>query len=321
MSAVNNVVKFMIDGRTHARFYPTFKIVNYTQAYKPLYLFIYKAGDTVRLRENSGYTASLDRINSKIVIQLDTTIRNDTAWIYLASEITLAVTMNGFRAVGGDASDTLYWQTASEQDNLGFNLQRRIKPQFFDSLMKVAPMLNDSTSGHAAKLARQNNLSVLDTSWVTINNRLISGAPSGVSYGVRKYRQVDYRVLNDLCYEYRLEAVDYEGKSKWYGPTEARPHVIMPLAFALYANYPNPFAKATTIRFDIPAETRLELNIYNLQGRLVRRLLKLDKYLPGYYHTVWNGKDEFGRELSAGPYIYEIKAKGFAKAKVMFMVR
>jgi hypothetical protein len=229
--------------------------------------------------------------------------------------------MSDFRARGGDNSDTLYWQTASEQDNLGFNIERRIKPAFFDSLMKALPSMADSGITNAGRLAKMNRLSWVDTAWRQVNDKIIPGAPQGVSYGVRRYKHIDYRALNDLCYEYRLAAVDYEAKTKWYGPVEARPHEVFPLAFALYTNFPNPFVRTTTIRFDVPVATKLELNIYNLQGRLVRRLIRPVKFQPGFHRVIWNGKDEFDHAIAVGPYIYQLKAQGFEKSKMMFMVR
>lgn len=75
--------------------------------------------------------------------------------------------------------------------------------------------------------------------------------------------------------------------------------------FVLYRPVPNPFANQVQITFNIPAQKEIKLNIYDVSGRLVRRLIdgRLEK---GRYSIVWNGTDSENRKMGSG--IYFVKA-------------
>lgn len=71
------------------------------------------------------------------------------------------------------------------------------------------------------------------------------------------------------------------------------------------SNYPNPFNPETTIRFNIEKPSRVELDIYNVQGRLIDSLVN-QELNAGKHSVVWNGSDRYGNELSGGVYIYRL---------------
>jgi len=111
---------------------------------------------------------------------------------------------------------------------------------------------------------------------------------------------VDYDVNNDIEYEYRLESVDFSNKHDAYpGYADVRPGRILPMIFDLRPNYPNPFRALTMIRYAIPVKTRVDLFVYNLQGRLIRKLVDAARLEPGFYKAVWNGKDDYGRTVAS----------------------
>ena len=70
----------------------------------------------------------------------------------------------------------------------------------------------------------------------------------------------------------------------------------------LYPNVPNPFNPSTQIAYQIPEAGHVSLAIYNTLGQQVRVLVQ-DSQAPGHYRVRWDGKDEFGREVSSGVYI------------------
>ena len=72
--------------------------------------------------------------------------------------------------------------------------------------------------------------------------------------------------------------------------------------------HPNPFNPSTTISFDLPRATEVSLDIYDLQGRLVRRLLDESPYATGSHKQVWDGRDGEGRATSSGVYFYRFEA-------------
>jgi hypothetical protein len=75
---------------------------------------------------------------------------------------------------------------------------------------------------------------------------------------------------------------------------------------ALRPGAPNPFSGSTSIRFEMPAAGTAELGVYDVAGRLVKRLLS--GHLPAGSHlTVWDGVDEQGRRVSGGVYFAHLK--------------
>ncbi len=66
-------------------------------------------------------------------------------------------------------------------------------------------------------------------------------------------------------------------------------------------NYPNPFNPQTTFKFSLAAESAVKLNIFNIKGQLVARLV--DEKLPAGIHTIsWNGRDFNDKNASSGIY-------------------
>ena len=95
---------------------------------------------------------------------------------------------------------------------------------------------------------------------------------------------------------------------------------LIPDKYQLYQNYPNPFNAATVIRFDLPHESHITLEIYDLQGRRVMTLADGIRQ-PGSYHVRWNGRDLQGRELATGIYFYSIRADNFRQLRKMALVK
>jgi hypothetical protein len=93
----------------------------------------------------------------------------------------------------------------------------------------------------------------------------------------------------------------------------------IPGMFVLYQNYPNPFNPSTTIRFDIPAQTHVRLEVYNILGSLVRTLLDEVKN-TGSYSITWDGLDTNGNQSPTGLYYYRLRSGNFYQVqKALFM--
>ncbi len=89
--------------------------------------------------------------------------------------------------------------------------------------------------------------------------------------------------------------------------TEFRGVIDRPTTFRLSQIYPNPFARRTGIRYEVPSTGRVTVEIYDLQGRRVRFLVD-EIHQPGYYLIPWDGRDATGRDLSSGIYLCRMKA-------------
>ena len=99
----------------------------------------------------------------------------------------------------------------------------------------------------------------------------------------------------------------------------------LPTVFALSQNYPNPFNPTTQIKYDLPEQATVVLNIYNVLGQEVATLANAEQS-AGFYTVTWDGKNNFGNQVSSGVYFYRFEAKGnsgqnFATLKKMLFLK
>jgi hypothetical protein len=97
-------------------------------------------------------------------------------------------------------------------------------------------------------------------------------------------------------------------------------YVYIPKEFLLTQNYPNPFNPATTIRYEIPNESRVVLKVYNMLGQEVRTLANTTQG-RGVYHVQWDGKNESGNMVSSGVYLYRLEAGSTVKSRKMLFIK
>jgi hypothetical protein len=95
---------------------------------------------------------------------------------------------------------------------------------------------------------------------------------------------------------------------------------LPPTAFRLLQNVPNPFNPMTTIAFELPENTEVNLAVYNLVGQRVR-VLVLEARGAGRYQVIWDARDDLGRDVSSGVYFYRLKAGDYLATRRMLLVR
>jgi len=98
------------------------------------------------------------------------------------------------------------------------------------------------------------------------------------------------------------------------------PNEMVIRVLSLDQNRPNPFRGQTAIKYQLPAESPVKINVYNISGQLVRTLVDA-KQLPGYYNIAWNGRDNSGRPVSAGVYFYRLNAGDINLTKKMVLLK
>jgi hypothetical protein len=92
---------------------------------------------------------------------------------------------------------------------------------------------------------------------------------------------------------------------------------LVPKAFELSQNFPNPFrasagsraSAVTEIRYALPKSAVVTLEVYNLLGQRVRTLVAQKAQAADYYLASWDGHDELGREIASGIYVYRLLAE------------
>ena len=94
----------------------------------------------------------------------------------------------------------------------------------------------------------------------------------------------------------------------------------IPDVFALHQNYPNPFNPVTTIRYDVPEQSNIRVDIYNVLGQKVAELVN-KTHQPGFYAVSWDGTNTMGSALGSGMYFYRIDAEKFTAVKKLLLVK
>ncbi|MFQ6607294.1 MAG: M1 family aminopeptidase [Fidelibacterota bacterium] len=94
----------------------------------------------------------------------------------------------------------------------------------------------------------------------------------------------------------------------------------LPEIFSLSQNYPNPFNPTTLIKYDLPEQSHVKIVIYDILGREVKELVN-GELVSGYHKVVWDGTDSFNEPVSAGVYLYQIKAEGFVQTRKMILLK
>ncbi len=90
---------------------------------------------------------------------------------------------------------------------------------------------------------------------------------------------------------------------------------IIPKEYTLYQNYPNPFNPVTTIKFDLPKDGLVQLEVFDILGRRIYTIVNEYKSAGSYEH-------QFDASLLAsGVYIYKIQAGSFISSKKMLLLK
>ena len=92
------------------------------------------------------------------------------------------------------------------------------------------------------------------------------------------------------------------------------------LTTVLQGNHPNPFNPTTTIRYSVKEAAPVSIEIYNLRGQRVKRLVNEIK-AGGQHNAVWNGTDDAGRVVSSGVYFYKMNTGKYNATKKMIMIK
>lgn len=101
---------------------------------------------------------------------------------------------------------------------------------------------------------------------------------------------------------YKLVQIDFDGTSKVLREIEIDVN-LLPAEFQLYQNYPNPFNPETTIKFDLPQDANVKLDLFNSLGEKIATLLE-DEFPAGFHSVNFNGSN-----YSSGIYFYRLIAQ------------
>ncbi|MBI3125545.1 MAG: T9SS type A sorting domain-containing protein [Ignavibacteriales bacterium] len=166
----------------------------------------------------------------------------------------LPVELTSFTALVQSKTVNLKWQTATEVNNYGFEIQRQ----------------NTEIRNQKSE-------------WEKIG--FVQGY--GNSNSPKEYSFEDKNPQAGKL-QYRLKQIDFDGKFEYSNAVEVNFDVLV--NFVLDQNYPNPFNPTTTIKYEIPKNSFVKLSIYDLLGREISTLVNQAQN-AGYHEITFNGKD------------------------------
>ena len=158
------------------------------------------------------------------------------------------------------------------------------------------------------------------------NEAIADIADTTITYELIEASFEDLNLVRNVEYSYRLAAYDFAGnRSEFTDPVSAvllsvDPISLIPEVFALHQNYPNPFNPTTQIRYDLPDNEFVSINIYDVMGRKIKSLVSINQE-AGYRSISWNATNDLGQPVSAGMYIYTIQAGEFRQTRKMVLLK
>jgi len=190
---------------------------------------------------------------------------------------TLPVELNAFNSIVSNNNVTLKWSTSEERNNSGFDIERKL---------------------------------VSSSDWQKLN--FVEG--SGNSVQTVEYSYKDNN-LNMGSYQYRLKQIDFNGNYEYFN-LQNEVEIGSPQVFELKQNYPNPFNPSTKISFSLPVDSKVTLEIYDMSGKMVSRILNNEFRSANYYTVDFNASG-----LSSGMYFYTLKSSNNVDTKKMLLVK
>ncbi len=112
----------------------------------------------------------------------------------------------------------------------------------------------------------------------------------------------------------------YLGDNTSTGIVSSSGEKALPGEFALHQNYPNPFNAGTQIRFSLPEDCQLTLEIFNILGQKVFALAQ-GFHRAGVHRVRWAGEDAGGSVVASGIYFCRLRAGQFSGTKRMVLLR
>lgn len=218
------------------------------------------------------------------------TINNSLASILAGAEVNF---LNS-NQIGSNVQ--LTWQTLSETENQGFNVYR-------------------SENG-------------IDFSQIATFQNEPSLIGNGTTQTTQNFTFTDTNVVQNLTYYYKISTVKTDSTEFIFEnlftlltvlPTSISEEQNSPKNFILLENYPNPFNPSTTINYELQI-TNYELGkltIFNTLGETVKEFILQDSKGS----VVWNGENNFGKNVSSGSYFYKIEFGKINQTKRMTLLK
>lgn len=199
-----------------------------------------------------------------------------------STDAPIPVQFVSFNASVTNSGIAIQWSTATETNNLGFEIER------------TSPINNNALTG-----------------WEKIG--FIQG--SGNSTNTNLYSFIDEKPISGKNI-YRLKQIDFDGSFSYSIEIEVENNLVM--NFELEQNYPNPFNPKTNIKYQIAEDNFVTLKLYDFLGREVVTLVN-EYQTAGKYNIELNLINN--NNLASGVYYYKLAAGNFSDTKKLILMK
>lgn len=217
----------------------------------------------------------------------------------ILQDISLPVCLTAFEAIIKDRSVHLNWITASEINNLGFELYKSIG--------------SDSTFLMISSFRDNPDLEGLGNSSVG-----------------KDYNFTDEDVFVGQTYWYKLSDISYTGDKNVHSSlcvtlksvtdSTKSMYTNIPDNYKLLQNYPNPFNPWTNITYYLPKSSKVCIKVIGILGNEICILVRRENE-AGIHTVSWNGLDSSGNQVASGIYILTMEAENFNDWKKIILIR
>ena len=214
-------------------------------------------------------------------------------------ENVVPIEMVSFTGEVFDSKVKLIWQTASEKNNRGFEVEKSLASGGLSS--ERSP--SDKGEGF--------------NEWERIG--FIEG--NGTSSVLNNYSFIDNLSIEGK-YSYRLKQIDFDGTFA-YSKIISIDRRNIDSEFSLEQNYPNPFNPYTRIKYQVSRYSHITIKVYDVLGNEVATLIDEDKPAGRYEveFSVLDGQVSSIKHIASGIYYYRFQAGEISETKKMILLR
>jgi sugar lactone lactonase YvrE len=255
----------------------------------------YVLGQTTVIATGTGTTANtmnnpvgvaLDQTNRKVIVS----DQGNSRVIQFSGSSALPVELTTFTANISGSIVSLHWNTATEVNNYGFEVERAID--------------NGQLTPQTTRDAEQREIE----NWSKIG--FVEG--NGTTNAPKSYSFTDKSASRKTSY--RLKQIDRDGKFEYSQIVEVTA-LIAPKEFGLEQNYPNPFNPTTMISYQLPASNHVSLKVFDLLGKEVATLVNETKE-AGTYSAKFDAS-----KLPSGIYFARLSSNGKSQMRKLLLTK
>lgn len=232
---------------------------------------------------------------------------------FLSGQDTMIVRIDSDTEIDGSTEPTwplgiqgviTQYTSSSTVYNDGYQLQPRFLSDFLTNVPVELTSFTSAVEGNNVVLNWKTVTETNNKGFEIFRNGIMVKfvAGFGTTTEMKSYQFTDNGLTNGT-YSYRLVQIDLDGTNKVVASTEVSVNSL-PKQFALAQNFPNPFNPSTSIKFDLPADSKITLQVYNMIGQVVATLAD-GNFAAGSHYINFNASG-----LTSGMYIYNLKALG-----------